>query len=663
MPRQFRHTLFILAGLTGLCPLLALGSGPAQSFPDDHNAFKPVDAIRWAAAAFSNESVPKLSGIPMGSGLPFSFVYGGRPWPESRSEWKYKAHKDEPLRKSMEWLDSRTGLAVTCEVRQFDEYPAVDWVVGFENRGARDMPVIKDIRTLSAPLEGPFPFKIQGTNGGRSRDDDFMPVKLTVNDDGRMAALSSPEFSSNHHAPFFAVENDAGAGVVIGVQRGEYYLRPGEKVRAARVLMMLWKGNLEDARNQFRRLLYDHYIPGLNGRPHEPLVTVNTCFTYKGAGNFLEKANQFNVRPLVEPFAEIGAEAMVIDACWYDGEPWYEWQGNWTFSKRRYPDGFKPIADACGRNGMFFGLWFTPEVVSPTVPLAREHKDWAFWGPEGPDPNRNGSLSLGRPEAREWFLGQVDALVKNEGINFYRNDGGADWFGDDPGRSGFNEAIHVAGLYQLWDSLRERHPGLVMEGCMGGGRRIDLETIQRFLWHQKSDRWFQTEPDQAAVYGANLLLPGGLINLPTDRTDDYGCWSSFGGQLCLAWDPIDPGFPRARAGEQVRLYKKIRHLLSGDFHPLTPCSVDAPWLAYQFHRPDLNAGVVMVFRRPARIAGGTRFLAALKSIDPAKTYVVHFQTEDKGRKMTGAAMISGIAVEMKSLPGAEIVIYSVDVNR
>jgi alpha-galactosidase len=36
----------------------------------------------------------------------------------------------------------------------------------------------------------------------------------------------------------------------------------------------------------------------------------------------------------------------------------------------------------------------------------------------------------------------------------------------------------------------------------------------------------------------------------------------------------------------------------GDFYPLTGCTTGADtWAAYQFHRADLNAGIVLAFRR------------------------------------------------------------------
>ena len=33
--------------------------------------------------------------------------------------------------------------------------------------------------------------------------------------------------------------------------------------------------------------------------------------------------------------------------------------------------------------------------------------------------------------------------------------------------------------YEMWDELRARHPGLLLDSCASGGRRIDLEVRAR----------------------------------------------------------------------------------------------------------------------------------------------------------------------------------------
>ncbi len=39
------------------------------------------------------------------------------------------------------------------------------------------------------------------------------------------------------------------------------------------------------------------------------------------------------------------------------------------------------------------------------------------------------------------------------------------------------EIRYVEGHYAMWDELRARHPGLWIDNCASGGRRIDLETL------------------------------------------------------------------------------------------------------------------------------------------------------------------------------------------
>jgi len=48
------------------------------------------------------------------------------------------------------------------------------------------------------------------------------------------------------------------------------------------------------------------------------------------------------------------------------------------------------------------------------------------------------------PEAREWFLQHVDELVKNQGLNCFRQDLMTSLEDDDPARKGITEMKHIA---------------------------------------------------------------------------------------------------------------------------------------------------------------------------------------------------------------------------
>ena len=627
-------------------------------------------------------------------GLPFSFAYGVERSAALLQGWAHEEAVDELAGRVIHrhrWIDPGGVLSCTWEVTLFDAHPAAEWLVTFQNHGESDSLQLTDLLALDVQLPQSGrggQFTVHGAAGGRSRPDDMMPFSTPIQVGTLLELGGDPDLgdweqalmdylSSNRHLPFFNVEAPGDRGVVVGIgwsgnwrataaasENGlalrmglaefDLHLHPGESVRSPRVLILPWEGKPLHGQNMFRHLIHEEYVPRMGGAPQEPRVSINVCFTHHGKGGFLQQATGRDVTSLVAPAADLGAELLIIDAGWYPSlQTWMENIGDWRIDSARYPLGFRPIANALRALGAELGVWFGPESVQAGTPVALEHPDWV----------QAGSLQVHIPEAREWFLDVVDGMVDKEGMGCYRQDlSSARWVDPSPDRQGFAENRSVVGMYQLWDEIVRRHPGLVMEGCCGGGRRIDLETVSRFAWHQKSDRWFDTESDQCALYGANLFLPGGLLNIPTERLDDYGLWSSFAGQLCLGWHPLDAGFPMEQARAQVERYKLIRPLLAGDFYPLTPCSLDAPWIGLQFHRPDRNRGAVMVYRRgePGSAGPGPtggRLNCQLRGLEPDTRYTYRSIRGGAEAGASGAELAAGLAVEVAEAPGAEMIVY------
>ena len=104
-------------------------------------------------------------------------------------------------------------------------------------------------------------------------------------------------------------------------------------------------------------------------------------------------------------------------------------------------------------------------------------------------------------------------------------------------------------------------------------------------------------------------------------------------------------------------YQSVRHFFAGDFYPLTSYSVDdAAWIAWQFDRADLGAGMVQAFRR-AQSARAAQVLH-LRGLDA--------EAVDEGRDLdSGAAgetrgnglMESGLEGQGNDRPGAAIITY------
>ena len=74
----------------------------------------------------------------------------------------------------------------------------------------------------------------------------------------------------------------------------------------------------------------------------------------------------------------------------------------------------------------------------------------------------------------------IGDFLEENGIDYYRQDFNIEPEGfwaanDEPGRQGICEIRYIEGLYSFWEYLLNRFPGLLVDNCASGGRRIDLE--------------------------------------------------------------------------------------------------------------------------------------------------------------------------------------------
>jgi alpha-galactosidase len=102
-----------------------------------------------------------------------------------------------------------------------------------------------------------------------------------------------------------------------------------------------------------------------------------------------------------------------------------------------------------------------------------------------------------------------------------------------------------------------------------------------------------------------------------------------GGLLCQL-DYLADDFPMHRAKELIAEAKDRQKYWYGDFYPLTSVSLATDlFAAWQFHRADLDEGIVLAFRRDQCPQAG--IIAGLSAIDPAARYTVEM-TDEKGAK-------------------------------
>jgi len=153
-------------------------------------------------------------------------------------------------------------------------------------------------------------------------------------------------------------------------------------------------------------------------------------------------------------------------------------------------------------------------------------------------------LNLGNEDARRWITDHVSNMIESEGISVYRQDFNMDplpyWrAADGTDRQGMSEIRHIEGLYAFWDELLRRHPGLLIDNCASGGRRIDIETASRsvFLW-RTDYQYYEPNGYQPQTYGINLYLPS--TSTGNAYPDVYSFRSAINNGMVVGWNPYQP---------------------------------------------------------------------------------------------------------------------------
>ena len=649
----------------------------------------------------------------------FSFRWNGTDSRHFLGHWRSRTSTEDVPGGSLTHMthaDPESGLIVTAHFMRFGDSSAVDWVVEFTNGGPADTPIIEDILPMdvSVPVPPGGRLLLHQANGSSCRMDDFLPLTTDLSPDTQKQFAPWGGRSSNGTFPFMNLQW-AGRGLVLaigwsgqwmarfergkdhlrivsGMERTRLRLRPGETIRTPRILLLPWEGDDPAAGNNLlRRLLIEHYLPRINGELVMPPVAQCLQAYYYLTGNASEK---FEMTALPKT-AAVGAEAYWIDACWYGTQAqWWEAVGSWTVNRERFPRGLKPISDAAHEAGMKFVLWFEPERVRPNSLLHREHPEFLL--PNEKDPS-NLLLNLGIPEARRHITDLVSRLIVGNGVDIYRQDFNFDplpyWqAADAPDRIGMTEIRYVEGLYAFWDELRSRHPGLMIDNCASGGRRIDLETLSRSLPLWPSDffdvgglpfgqglhvgdqcinaglaRWvplFGGGVWNFTPYGTRGQIIGGFtfgfhIDHADYPDDEIPSIVTHNDVLAKGKTLLGDDFPLLEARAAVEEWKSVRPFFLGDFHLLLPLTVSYhDWCAWQFHREDLGAGIAMLFRRhrsPFPVMD-----IALKRIDPDAQYDVSLSPgyrEAQRTRMNGGDM-ARMSVTIAERPGSLLLRYS-----
>jgi alpha-galactosidase len=456
---------------------------------------------------------------------------------------------------------------------------------------------------------------------------------------------------------------DAGNNLRIeaGQQLTHLFLKPGEEIRTPLIALLFWQGtNVVRAQNLWRHWYMAHEIPRVNGLPPSPFMAIG--------GDNIGLVNDY-LKAGIKPDV-LWRDADTEPYTWYPVAPYVDtttnwpYTGNWEVDTNSYPNGFGPVSAAVHKLGMKFLLWFEPERVgNPHSWLATNNPEWLLTGNKS---TFGLILNEGNPTVFNWLTNHFEALIKANGLNWYREDmNGAGplpaWRNSDAAdRQGITENFYVQGHLAYWDALLAMNPGLRIDCCGSGGRRNDLEAMSRAVPLWRSD--FAEFADRDKLGDANQCISYGLFSwLPFQGTACGGFWDSysFRSSYVTAFDAGGINSSNAAGQQQAWTeWKKIAPImLNGDYYPLTPDGLsNNVWMAWQFNQPGTGEGFIQAFRRSNCDQPAQTF--RLNDLDPAAHYEVNNLDVKGSTKVTGKELMeTGLTVDIQDKPGAAVIIY------
>jgi alpha-galactosidase len=295
----------------------------------------------------------------------------------------------------------------------------------------------------------------------------------------------------------------------IGIQPFNFCweLAPGSSFDSPQAVLSYSHTGLEGLSRNFHHFISRHIIPRRWQSQERPILFNSweaMYFTF----------DEDSLLELVKNGKELGMELFVLDDGWFKGRNNDRSSlGDWNADPSKLPSGIEGLSKKVKEQGLAFGLWFEPEMVSPVSDLFSEHPQWAVSIP-------GVSASLGRhqlildlsnPEVRKYIIESLDRMLPFvDYVKWDMNRSVSDIFSQEMGRHREFTHRYILGLYEILEDITARYPNILFENCASGGNRFDMGMLYYFPQTWGSDN---TDPYERSriQYGSSLLYPPSTI--------------------------------------------------------------------------------------------------------------------------------------------------------
>lgn len=342
---------------------------------------------------------------------------------------------------------------------------------------------------------------------------------------------------------------------------------------------------------------------------------------------------------IVKKAKELGIEMFVLDDGWF-GKRNDDTSslGDWFANKEKLPKGIEGLAKDINNEGLTFGIWVEPEMISPDSQLFTNHPDWVIGvpGKTGHKGRHQYILDLTREEVTDYVIEALCKIFESADIRYVKWDMNRNMtdiysLGLPNHRQGEVAHRYILSLYHILDTVTKRFPDILFEGCSGGGGRFDPGIL-----HYMPQMWASDDTDAverfSIQYATSLVYPASCVcahvsDVPNHQVGrvtplDLRGLVAMNGALGYEFD-LDNISDDVKADirAQIVKYKKYRGLiLSGNqYRLLDPFSQRS--CSWMFVSDDRKHAIVFYFNKLAVPNAPLRRLK-LKGLVPKAVYKV-----------------------------------------
>ncbi|MUG85509.1 alpha-galactosidase [Paenibacillus timonensis] len=428
------------------------------------------------------------------------------------------------------------------------------------------------------------------------------------------------------------VEQFGTTRVSIGINPFDFTwkLAPGESFQTPEAVLVYSAEGLGGMSRTYHRLYRTRLCRGQFRDQERPILVNNWEATYFDF-------NADKIEAIAKAGSKLGIELFVLDDGWFGRRDRDNSSlGDWFEDRRKLPDGLADLAHRVKDNGLQFGLWFEPEMVSPDSDLYRAHPDWCLHVPgrRRTEARDQLVLDMSRSDVRQYLYDRLSDIFSTVPITYVKWDmnrnmteiGSA---ASSAERQGEVAHRYMLGLYELLGRLTSEFSHILFESCSGGGGRFDPGML-----YYMPQTWTSDDTDAAErlkiQYGTSIVYPvstmgahiSAVPNHQVERTTpltfrgDVAMSGNFGYELDLTRFTDEE---KETAKRQIAMYKEIRGLVQqGDLYRLQS-PFEGNETAWMFVSPDQEEALLFYFRVLAEPNGPLRSVK-LQGLDPAKDY-------------------------------------------